>query len=170
MHRTLMGLALAVALSACTFAASPSAERAEPAVTLTAEGPPSDLSAEQPASELQWAASVVSVDFLENQAEGAGVKLFGAAGGDPAMNGLQTHIAFFENPAEGWVVFRLGDFLSYRVISDSPGRVDLEISESTMNAETGEIGSRTHFAIVTWTLGDDNAPPQSVTVTPATAR
>jgi hypothetical protein len=161
-------LTLAAALSACTFAAAPSAKTDEPpAVTLAAEGEPWNLDALESTSEVQWAASVVNVDYLENQTPGAGVKLFGLAGGDPAMNGLYTHIAFFQNPGDGWTVFRLGDFLSYRVIADSPSRVDLEINESTMNAETGEIGSNTYYAIVSWTPGADGAPPQAVVMTRA---
>lgn len=165
-----IGLALAATLSACTFAAAPSTKSDQPpAIALAAEGEPWTLDALTSSDEIQWAASVVDVDFLENQAPGDGVKLFGVAGGDPAMNGLQTHIAFFQNPAEGWTVFSLGDFLSYRVIADSPSRVDLEISESTMNEETGEIGSQTYYAIVSWTLGPDGAPPQAVVMTRAAA-
>lgn len=169
MLRPLLSLAFAAALSGCTFAAAPSAPSTEPAITLTAEGPPSEVAPQESTAELQWAASVTEVNFLENQGGSAGVKLFGSAGGDPAMNGLQTHIAFFQSPADGWAVFRIGDFLTYRVLSDSPGRVDLEISESTLNAESGEIGSRTYYAIVTWTLGADGGAPTTVTMTPATA-
>ena len=163
-------LALAAALSACTFAAAPSADTdGAPAIALAAEGEPWNLDALESSAEVQWAASVVEVDYLENQEPGAGVKLFGVAGGDPAMNGLQTHIAFFQNPAEGWTVFSLGDFLSYRVIADSPSRVDLEISESTMNEATSEIGTRTYYVIVSWTPGADGAPPQAIVMTRANA-
>ena len=88
-------------------------------------------------------------------------------GGDPAMNGLYTHVAFFDSPAEGWRVFRIGDFLDYRVLSEAPGRVDLEINESTMDEATGNIGSRTRRIIVGWAVATDGSVPATVTVTPA---
>ena len=87
----------------------------------------------------QWAAAVVELTPLTRQGDRT-VKLFGTAGGDPAMNGLYTHVAFFDSPAEGWRVFRIGDFLEYRVLSEAPGRVDLEIDESVMDEATGQIG------------------------------
>ncbi|MBX9802747.1 MAG: hypothetical protein K2Y04_08285 [Caulobacteraceae bacterium] len=83
------------------------------------------------------------------------------------MNGLYTHVAFFDSPAEGWRVFRIGDFLEYRVLSEAPGRVDLEINERTMDEATGNIGSRTRRIIVGWAQGADGAVPATVTVTPA---
>ncbi len=83
------------------------------------------------------------------------------------MNGLDSHIAFFLSSAEGWVVFRLGDFLDYRVLSESPGRVDLEVTESLLQSETGEIGSRTRRMIVGWALSGEDGAPASITVTPA---
>ena len=95
------------------------------------------------------------------------VKMFGTAGGDPAMNGLYTHVAFFDSPAEGWRVFRIGDFLDYRVLSEAPGRVDLEINESVMDEATGNIGSRTRRVIVGWAVATDGSVPATVTVTPA---
>ena len=132
---------------------------------LTAAGPASTL---QPDAEvnLQWAASVVELTPLTRQGDVA-VKLFGTAGGDPAMNGLYTHVAFFRSPAEGWRVFRIGDFLDYRVRSETPGRVDLEVDESVMDPATQRIGARKRRLIVAWTMGPDAAPPVAVTVTPA---
>jgi hypothetical protein len=115
---------------------------------------------------LQDEASVVRVDPLR-ATRGPTVKLFGAGGGDPAMNGLYTHIAFFQGPAEGWRVFRLGDVLDYRILSEAPGRVDLEFTESTGPDAAGAIGSRRRKVIVSWTPGADGAPPASVSLTPA---
>ena len=114
----------------------------------------------------QWAASVVELTPLSRQGDRT-VKLFGTAGGDPAMNGLYTHVAFFDSPAEGWRVFRIGDFLDYRVLSESAGRVDLEIDESTMDEATGTIGSRTRRVIVGWALAADGSVPATVTIAPA---
>jgi hypothetical protein len=115
---------------------------------------------------LAWAASVVKVDFAPNQMD-ITVKLFGLAGGDPAMNGLYTYIAFFVGPHEGWRIFRLGDFLDYRIISTSRGRVDLELRESIMNSDSGEIGSRSRRVMVSWKPPADGVPPSTVTMTPA---
>lgn len=172
MRIPLIAIAASLTLGACTFAASPDdsdAAESPAAVTLTASGEAQMLAPEPDEENMQWAASVTEVDFLENQGDGAGVKLFGLAGGDPAMNGLYTQIAFFQSPGDGWRVFRIGDFLDYRVLADSPGRVDLEIQESTLNADTGEIGSQTRHVIVTWTSGADGAAPETISVTPASA-
>ena len=140
----------------------PSSPRAAP---LTAAGPAAILQPDTDPNQ-QWAASVVRLDALENQGDRT-VKLFGTAGGDPAMNGLYTHVAFFESPAEGWRVFRIGDFLDYRLLSEAPGRIDLEIDESVLDAATGQIGSRKRRIIVGWALPTDGSVPATVTVTPA---
>ena len=141
---------------------APSSPRAAP---LTAAGPAAILQPDTDPNQ-QWAASVVRLDALENQGDRA-MKLFGTAGGDPAMNGLYTHLAFFESPAEGWRVFRIGDFLDYRLLSEAPGRIDLEIDESVLDAATGQIGSRKRRIIVGWALATDGSVPVTVTVTPA---
>lgn len=130
------------------------------AAPLTPAGAPVALVAATEES-LQWAASVVRVDPV-----GDGVKLFGVAGGDPAMNGLQTYIAFYRSPAEGWAVYPIGDILDYTVQSRSDGRVDLELHESDYDGATGQIGDRRRKVIVQWTAGDDGAAPSAVTVTP----
>ena len=169
--RILILAAASLALSACSFVAGPSdAQMPPPATTiLTASGAPDSV---QPVTDdsggVQWAASVVRVDFLQNQGGSAGVKLFGLAGGDPAMNGLYTYIAFYQSPADGWRVFQLGDFLEYRIISDAPGRVNLEIFDHTMGADD-VIRDSVRYAIVTWTPGADGAAPETVSITPAEA-
>ena len=112
--------------------------------------------------DLQWAASVVQLNELGRRGEGRG-KLFGLAGGDPAANGLHTYLAFFISPGDGWRVFEIGDFLSYRILRDLPGRVLIEIEESTLNAD-GEMGSRRRRLELRWTHRGDGAPPDSVTL------
>ena len=114
----------------------------------------------------QVAANVVRVDDLSDQGA-LSAKMFGTAGGDPAMNGLYTYIAFFESPAEGWRVFRVGDYLDYQIKAVSAGRVELMLSESVMDQATSEIGSRQTAVILSFTLGPDGAVPETVTVTPA---
>lgn len=175
-HPILFLTAIAV-LAACDSGtetrkdAAPAAEASAPAdapveaAPLVAAGPPATV---QPSADMniQWAASVVRLDLLTKQG-GPTVKLFGTAGGDPAMNGLYTDIAFFKSSAEGWVVFRVGDFLDYTVLSEAPGRVDLKVEESVMDEATGQISSRERRLIVAWAPGADETPPASITVTPA---
>jgi hypothetical protein len=119
-----------------------------------------------PDENLQWAAAVVQLDALRRQGAQT-VKLFGTAGGDPAMNGLYTYLAFFESPGDGWRVFRLGDFLAYRIVSETPGRLALEVRESVMNDRTGDIGTRVRRLALSWTPGAEGAPPSSVRMTGA---
>ncbi|HEV2082716.1 MAG TPA: hypothetical protein VGR32_09710 [Brevundimonas sp.] len=132
---------------------------------LTPAGPPQTL-APDGAADVQQAAAVVQLDQLQGQG-GLTVKMFGTGGGDPAMNGLYTHVAFFVDPAEGWRVFRVGDFLAYRVLSSGPGRVDVEVEESVMDPATSAISSRSRRLIVGWAAGPNGAAPAQVTVTPA---
>mgnify|MGYP001445048893 CR=1 FL=1 len=161
----LLGLAACDAQVESRRAALPAEQTAPAAAPLTAAGPAATV---QPDTEEgnQWAAAVVELTPLTRQGDRT-VKLFGTAGGDPAMNGLYTHVAFFDSPAEGWRVFRIGDVLDYRVLSEGPGRVDLEISESVMDEASGNIGSRTRRIIVGWAVAPDGSVPATVTVTPA---
>lgn len=136
-----------------------------PVAPLVAAGPAAAVTPE-PQVEAQDAASVVRVDPLTNQGDHS-VKLYGVGGGDPAMNGLYTYIAFFEGADTGWKVFRIGDVLDYRVLSESPGRIDLEITESVQQGDAGDIGSRKRRVIVGWDVPSDESSPDGVTVTPA---
>ncbi len=162
--------AAALLLTACNPVAEPGVKAEAPvlaaetaqAAPLTPSGAPVALTAAQTEDGLQWAAGVVRVD----QVPGESAKLFGMAGGDPAMNGLQTYIAFFHSPAEGWVVYQIGDFLDYTVLSHANGRVDLDVHESDYNAATGQIGDRHRRIIVQWTQGPNDVVPTAVTVTP----
>lgn len=151
--RAAFALALAVAAAA-----------AGPAVAQGGGAAPPRAAAVRPDPEesLQWAASVVRIDPLRRQ--GLTAKMFGTAGGDPAMNGLYTHLAFFDSPDEGWRVFRLGDFVSYRIIAEAPGRLTLEVRESVLDEASGNIGARTRRLLVSWRGGGE--PPATVTVAP----
>jgi hypothetical protein len=153
-------------------ASRPTAASAQPSVPAQAQTAPLIAAGSSAMIDLlqedgvQTAAAVVRVDPLARQGDHT-VKLFGTAGGDPAMNGLYTQIAFFEGADTGWAVFRIGDFLDYRVLSESPGRVDLEVTESVQHGEAGDIGSRTRRLIVGWTPPEYEGAPESITVTPA---
>lgn len=164
-------LALAALTAACAPAAdAPAAQAAQPqaaATPLIASGAPIARALEEASDTLEWAASVVRVDDIANQGA-LGVHLFGIAGGDPAMNGLHTYISFYENPAEGHRTFMIGDILDYRILSSAPGRVDLELRESVMNA-AAEIGTRSRTVIVTWTVPPEGEAPAAISITPARA-
>lgn len=132
--------------------------------TLAAQSPgrfaPAPL---QPEAEdnLQSAASVTEINDVPNQGD-ASVKLFGI-GADTAMNGLYTYLAFFENSANGWRIFGLGNILDYRIVSASRGRLVLRFREHTDSE--GAIGTRR--VIIRWTPGTDDSPPATVTIGPA---
>ena len=177
MKHPLLMLGIAVALAACdpntvmTPAPSPgSGPVPAPApptpapLTPTGHGLPVKA---LPQDTFQYAASVTEVYDLTRQGD-LGVKLFGIAGGDPAMNGLQTYIAFYRSPAEGWWVFGFGDFLSFRVLDETPGRVDLEVEESVMDPATNVISSQKRRMIVAFNATEtvETSPP-SVRVMPA---
>ena len=53
------------------------------------------------------------------------------------------------------------------VLASAPGRIDLELRESAIDAESGQVAASTRRIIVGWTPGEDGAPPQTVSVTPA---
>lgn len=175
MHKSLcVTLSATFLLAACNVVATPGGEARKADTTaetsqsapLTPAGAPVTLMAAQTSAGddgLQWAAGVVKVDSIP----GESAKLFGVAGGDPAMNGLQTYIAFFLSAGDGWAIYPIGDFLDYTVLANANGRVDLDIEESTMDEATGSIGSRHRKIIVQWTQGADEDAPSAVTVTPA---
>jgi hypothetical protein len=145
---------LFLALAACAVLPAP----------IWAAAPRSAVIRSDVSENLQWAASVVQISELRRQGDLA-TKLFGTAGGDPAMNGLYTYLAFFGSPDEGWRVFRLGDFLSYRILAETPGRLTLEVRESFMDDVAGDIHARTHRLLVAWRAGA--GPPATVSVTAA---
>lgn len=159
-----LGLGACAAQVGSPLAAVPAAQSEAVAATpLIAAGPPETIQPDPQAS-----ADIVRVDYLKHQGEGAtSVKLLGWGGGDPAVNGLRTNIAFYVSPGEGWRVFTVGDFLDYRVLADSPGRVDLEIDFTGLDEETHDFNTSTRRAILTWTASDDWSVPDTVTLTPA---
>ena len=111
---------------------------------------------------LQVAAGVSQVHVLGHQGD-ANVTLFGLTGGDPAMNGEYILLSFNGDPAEGSRIFRVGDVLEFRILSDAPGRLLLQVRENVMNAG-GEIGAASRRVLVTWTPGLGGAAPARVTV------
>lgn len=155
-ERAALALGFAIAAAAGPALAQPGGAASSRAAIVRAD----------PDEHLQWGASVVRLDPLRRQ--GLTAKLFGTAGGDPAMNGLYTYLAFYEfAPGDGWRVFRLGDFLSYRVLEEAPGRLLLEIRESVMDESTGSIGARTRRLAISWSGGGGDEPPASLSVTQA---
>jgi hypothetical protein len=112
---------------------------------------------------------VVKFNDLPDMSPLWAVRMFGAGGGDPAANGLKTYLAF--NTAHDGQGFLLGDFIDYRVVAASPGRIDLEITETAIG-KGDQLESITRRAIVSWTekpQAQDPNPefPATVTITPA---
>lgn len=124
----------------------------------TPSGPPVTVEAEEEEG-AQWAASVMQIHPMESQ----NAKIFATAGGDPAINGLYTYLGLFGGAAEGWRVFRIGDFESWRVIDEADGRVVLEVAESSINSDTGLAMTRRKRVIVRFNADE----PENITVTPA---
>ncbi|MFN4296205.1 MAG: hypothetical protein ACK4FB_05145 [Brevundimonas sp.] len=143
----------------------------EPVVAAVPAAQPADTRA-QPAGEpeiieivagdaLQSAASVMQMHPMESQ----NAKLFGVSGGDPAMNGLVTYLGLFAGPAEGWRVYRIGDFEEWTVSEESRRRVVLDARESRMG-EDDDIVTEDRRLIIEFRMGEDGESDR-VTVTPA---
>lgn len=110
---------------------------------------------------LEWAASVMQIHPIEDQ----NAKIFAVSGGDPAVNGLVTYLGLFAGPAEGWRVYRIGDFEEWTMSETARRRVVLNVRESSAG-EDGGIVTEDHRVIVEFRMGEDGASDQ-VTVTPA---
>lgn len=142
--------------------------RAEvPAATSLTPGTPGDPVAPATDNDAQMAASVVEVHDLA-EVVGVSGKIYGDAGGDPAMNGLHTWLALYRSPADGWWVFPIGDVLSVRILGQSKGRIDLELRESVMDEATSEIGDRTRRIVVLVQPGATEEHSPVVRIAPAT--
>jgi hypothetical protein len=171
----LVAASLAVAGCNASTTAAPEVEVTAPeeaalvAPFVAGEGEPqtsNPLAEDDPALELL---GVVKFDDIPNISNIGSVRLIGAGGSDPATNGLKVYLAFVSPHDEA--AFLLGDFLDYRVIAASPGRIDLEYDENYMD-RADQIQTRTLRTIVTWTeVAQESSPnpefPTSVTMTPA---
>jgi hypothetical protein len=111
---------------------------------------------------LQEAASVMQVHAMPEQ----GAKVFGVSGGDPAINGLVTYLGLYAGVAEGWRLYEIGNFETWRVTEVATHRVVLDVSESRLDPTSGEIITEDRRLIVGF-AGDEAAPPSSVSITPA---
>ena len=111
---------------------------------------------------LEYAASVAQINMVPNQ-PGNSVKMFAMAGGDPAMNGFQTYLAFYADLDVGWIIFRIGDFLGYRILSATAGRINVQVRENYHARGRGRHArAPLHPAL---DPGQDDAPPATVTMT-----
>jgi hypothetical protein len=143
--------ALLAMLAACSQpslggAAAPASPPAPDAASASSAGGAIEIGKVDDDPMIQSAASVVQVDSLG----GADAKLFGTAGGDPAINGIYTYLAVFAGPNEGWTVFKIGDFNSYTVESARPERVVLSVSRSWIDQPSGDVRTvqeRLSFAV-----------------------
>jgi hypothetical protein len=157
--------ATALALAACQPAAEPPGATAPateaaptPAAPATPSGPPQAVEA---VDDHMPEAYVTDVHHIKD----ADFKIFSTAGGDPAINGLYTYLARYDEDERGWTqVYMIGDFNSWEVVEESPTRVVLKVSRSLLEQETGDIKTGDEKLIID--LPADAASP--VSVTPAT--
>jgi len=107
-------------------------------------------------------ASVTQVVWLPN----LNAKLYSNSGGDPAINGLVTYIAFPpETPDEDWKVYQVGDFEDWKLSEQGPGKVVLQVRVSRIDPSSGNPVTEDKRLIINWTTTGEN---RTVTVTPAT--
>lgn len=170
--RTGKMLALAVSVIGLIAACAPAAPSAAPAadkaaapmpgkadgVRLTASGQPASLA---PAGEMGQAASVMRVTDLTAD----GVKLFITVGGDPAINGLYTYLAAYDEEERDWRTWMVGDFNEVEVVSDTATEIGLKASKSHIDQPTGDVKTETVYFLVTPPGPQD----KTLRVTPATA-
>lgn len=162
-------LAGALLLAAC----QPAAEEAPATVVPAAADAPAAPVAVEPAKPSGPARAVEAEDdhFPEayvtdiHNIKDADFKIFSTAGGDPAINGLYTYLARYNDEERGWTqVYMLGDFNSWEVIEESPTRTVLKISRSWVEEGSGDIKTADEKLII-----DLPATAETpVTVTPAT--
>lgn len=136
-------LAGALALAACQPPAEAPARPAEPAAP-TAQAAPAVETAKPsgPAKAIEAEADQFPEAYVTDvhHIKDANFKIFSTAGGDPALNGLYTYLARYNDDERGWTqVFMLGDFNSWEVIEESPTRAVLKISRSWIEEGSGDI-------------------------------
>ena len=161
-------LAGALALAACQPATETPAAPAEPAAPAAPATPtvePAKPSGPAKAVEAEDdhfpEAYVTDVHHIKD----ADFKVFSTAGGDPAVNGLYTYLARYNDDERGWTqVYMLGDFNSWEIVEESPTRIVLKVSRSWVEQESGDIKTADEKLIV-----DLPATAETpVMVTPAT--
>lgn len=157
-------LAAALALAACSPQSAPAGEALAPAaaapapaaLALKPSGPAVAIAA---VPESMPEAFVTDIHLLKD----GSAKLFSTAGGDPAINGLYTYIAIWTDTDQWSQVFQIGDFNSWEVVEEAPGRVVLKVSRSWVEESSGDIKTAEEHLIL-------KIPAEGVTtleVTPA---
>lgn len=190
MRRVSSSLAALACLAAagCSPDAAPPPEAAAPAADATASTPAtpaapaaqSDAAATDDAETMALVASgpaetlanvddpgradqVVQVDFAElPDTSDLTVKLYGTAGGDPAINGLYAYVSVFSPPDSG-AVFFLGDVEEARIVSASATQLGVMLRQSTYNEQTTEVTTTERYVLVAL----PQAGEQTTTMTPA---
>lgn len=159
----LLGLA-----AACSPTQAPApAETAAPAEAAAVAATPEPAKPSGPAKDIEAEddhfpeAYVTDVRHIKD----ADFKIFSTAGGDPAINGLYTYVARYNEDERGWTqVYMIGDFNEWEVVEESATRVVLKVSRSWVEQESGDIKTAEEKLILD--LPADGATP--LKVTPAT--
>ena len=159
-----MLVAAALTLAACSPAPAATPSAVEPvavtpapaALNLKPTGPAIAVAA---APESMPEAFVTDVRLLKD----GSAKLFSTAGGDPAINGLYTYIAIWSDEDQWGKVFQIGDFNSWDIAEEAPGRVVLKVSRSWIEDGSGDIKTAEEHLIITIPKADS----ETLEVTPA---
>jgi hypothetical protein len=117
------------------------------------------------AEEAHASADVFQLDHLRRIGRLSG-KLFATAGGDPAINGIYTYLAFYHSPAEGFRIFPIGDFEEYRLVSQQPGRVIITVRQTSHTGGSNPFKTSARRLTITWPLRGETIP-DTITVTDA---
>lgn len=144
-------VAAALTLAACSPAPAPVVTTPAPAEAAVAAPVALDLKPSGPAVTVAAAAESMPEAFVTDihMLKDGSAKLFSTAGGDPAINGLYTYIAIWNDPDQWSKVFQIGDFNSWDVVEEGPGRVVLKVSRSWIEEGTGDIKTADEHLILT---------------------
>ena len=145
-----------------TPAPQPAPTPEAPTRSAEAIGEPVEAGPVSGASTLQEAAAVMQVHAIPEQ----NAKVFDVAGGDPAVNGLMTYLGLYIDASEGWRIYEIGNFESWRVTEEAPQRVVLDVRQSRADPASGEIVTEDSRLIVGF-ASDGEGPPERITLTPA---
>ncbi len=150
----LIALTSALALAACKpQETSTTAPAAAPVVAASPAAPPVKI----PPRGEDERGDDVSVANVVALGEG-GAKLFSTVGGDPAINGEYLFLAVLpdEGPMEEPKVYKLGDFNSWSLETQSPTQIVIKVSRSWID-DAGEIKTaeeRYIVAVPAWSAAD----------------
>jgi hypothetical protein len=125
-------LAAATVLVACApenSAPPPSASQVEALKTVSG---PTALELAVSDQEGAFVSQVVQLQTID-------ARIYGVVGGDPAINGVFTYLAVFDEPIDAPQVYRIGNFNEFELVSEQPGQATLLVSRSEVDQASGDV-------------------------------